>query len=115
MAGSTVQSVRQQLGHASVCPDTLSQRAGVFTVRKGFYYRHGRSADQLAADVLAAVRGARLVEVGEVDKPFRGGASVAQSSHFYVRFTVQQELPGSCGCMQDGCTRHEARYGSEAR
>ena len=37
----------------------------------------------------AAFPNAEILESGEVWKDFRGGASVAQQSHWFVKFTVQ--------------------------
>lgn len=72
--------------------DTHSVKNGVFTVRRGFFYSNGFSADAYAAKVLAAFPTATIVDCGEVWKAFRGGASVAQGSHWFVKFTfkVQQ-------------------------
>ena len=70
-------------------PDTLSQKNGVFTVRRGFSYKSGFTADAYAAEVLKAFPHATILQKGEVWKAFRGGASVAQQSHWFVKFTVQ--------------------------
>jgi len=68
--------------------DSYSLKAGVFTVRRGFFYRNGGSAEAYAARVVAAVPGATVLDCGEVWKAFKGGASVANHSHWYVNFTV---------------------------
>ena len=80
--------VKNTLHVNNVSFDTLSQRDGVFTLRRGFFYRHGNDANKIAAKVQAALPDAMIVDRGEVWKPFRGGASVAQGSHWYVKFTV---------------------------
>jgi hypothetical protein len=71
-----------------VAADSTSLRNGVFTVRHGFFYRHGGSAESYAAQVIKAVPGAVLVDKGEHYAAFRGGASVANQSHWWVKFTV---------------------------
>jgi len=71
-----------------ISADSISLRNGVFTARHGFYYRHGGSAESYAAQVIAAVPGAVLVDEGEHYAAFRGGASVANQSHWWVKFTV---------------------------
>lgn len=80
----TLKQVREQLN-----PDSASCRAGVFTVREGFFYTHGRTADDLVARVLKAFPTATIFDSGEVWKAFRGDASVAQSSHWFVSFAVR--------------------------
>lgn len=61
---------------------------GVWCVREGFFYRHGRTAEMLADNVREVVPAMKLVECGEHNAPFCGGAGVKASSHFWVRFTV---------------------------
>lgn len=81
----TLKTVRAALGSAV---DSCSYKDGVFTVRRGFFYTHGATAGHLAARVKAALPSATLVDQGEVWKAFRGGASTAQQSHWFVKFTV---------------------------
>jgi hypothetical protein len=69
-------------------PDSASIRNGVVTVRDEFFYRHGRTAADLVADVLRAFPNATILDSGEIWKPFNGGASTANSSHWFVKFTV---------------------------
>jgi len=72
--------------------DSVSEKNGVWTVRRGFFYRHGGSAERLVEVLVKAFEGTGLVfgmdDMGEVWKPFRGGASVASQSHWWVKFTV---------------------------
>ena len=77
----------QEIKEAVHC-DTISRKNGVITIRRGFFYSHGGSADKIAARVLTAYPTATIVDSGEVWKPFRGGASVANQSHWYVKFTL---------------------------
>lgn len=70
--------------------DQVSLRYGVFTVRRGFFYTHGFTADGLVANVKAAFPNACIIDSGEVWKPFRGSASVAQQSHWFVKFTLNE-------------------------
>lgn len=67
--------------------DTYSLKNGVFTVRRGFFYPGGFSAEAYAAKVQAAFPTATIVDKGEVWKAFRGGASVAAQSHWFVKFS----------------------------
>lgn len=79
----TLKQVRETLS-----ADSYSVKNGVFTVRRTFFYACGGSADKFAAYVKSAFPAATILESGEVWKPFRGGASVAQSSHWFVKFAV---------------------------
>lgn len=72
-------------------PDSVSLKNGVFTIRRGFYYTNGFTADAYAAKVKAAFPTVRILDSGEVWKPFRGGASVAASSHWYVKFEIPSD------------------------
>jgi hypothetical protein len=73
--------------------DTVSKRDGTFTVRRGFFYRNGGSSEALVTRLEALVGKDRLVVLdhGEHWVPFRGGASVANSSHWWVKFRVKEE------------------------
>jgi hypothetical protein len=62
------------------------RRNGNYIVRRGFFYSHGYTADTYVQHVLEAYPHANIVASGRVDKPFRGGADIAHSSHFYVEF-----------------------------
>jgi hypothetical protein len=71
-----------------VLADTYSVKGGVFTLRKGFFYSNGGDADKFSARVTAAFPDAVILDCGEVWKAFRGGASVAQQTHWFVKFTL---------------------------
>jgi hypothetical protein len=71
-----------------ISADTLSLRNGVFTARRGFFYSGGVTAQAYAAGVIAAVPGAVLLDCGSKWTVFRGGASCANQSHWWVKFTV---------------------------
>ena len=72
-------------------PDTVSVKAGVVTIRRGFFYTGGVTAGAYADKVRAAFPNATILDAGEVWKPFRGGAKVAQQSHWFVKFTLVAE------------------------
>ena len=86
---STALTVKQVRDLISV--DTLSLKNGVFTARRGFFYTHGGSSEKLAARIQAALPQAVILDQGEVWKAFRGGASVANQSHWFVKFTLGNE------------------------
>ena len=72
--------------------NTVSVRKGSFTVRKGFYYRMGmdqnKLADQVAERMVAAGHTIIIEDTGEKFVAFRGGDTVAQGSHFWVKFKI---------------------------
>ncbi len=69
-------------------PGRISLRHGVFTYRRGFFYRIGCTPEKLAADVAAKIPTAVIIDKGTVIKPFRGSAPLVKSSHWFVKFTV---------------------------
>ena len=80
----TVKQVRAVLeGYA----DTIGRnKDGHIVVRKGFFYTNGMSGEKFADGAVkrlaeAGIR-ARIVDTATIWKAFRGGATVAQGSHF---------------------------------
>ena len=72
----------------AICADQVTLRNGVFTVRESFFYSGGRSEENLLAEVQKAFPNAVIVGKGEVWMPFKGGASIANQSHWFVKFTL---------------------------
>lgn len=72
--------------------DSVSCRNGVWTARRGFYYHLGGSTEKFVVDVrnalLAKGLTGQLEDSGEVWKPFKGGASLAKQSHWFVKFNL---------------------------
>jgi len=66
----------------------VTKRAGVFTYRRGFFYRNGVTSQDVVDMVKAAYPEAVVVDSGEVWRSFNGGASTAKSSHWWVTFTL---------------------------
>ena len=77
--------IKDILGHSF---DTVSKYKGVFTVRRGFFYRHGGTTDKCVNTVLLKIPGVKIVDSGEIWKAFNGGALLKNQSHWYVKFTV---------------------------
>ena len=69
--------------------DTVSQKDGEFTVRRSFFYTHGKTSDSVAWAVKDAFPNAKIIDHGEVWKPFNGGAPVAKQSHWWVKFRLE--------------------------
>ena len=75
---------------------TASRRQnGDIVVRRGYFYRNGKTAEDLERHVRNLLDQAgfegkyHIVESGDMWKPFKGGASVANQSHW---FTVIREM-----------------------
>ena len=68
-----------------------SSKTDEIIIRKSFFYTHGGSAESLADKInelliATSLDGTcKITDKGEVWKDFRGGASVAQQSHWYVK------------------------------
>lgn len=82
----TIKQVRAAL---SSSVDSIGKnKEGSIVVRRGFFYRNGMSSEKFTDLIDFQLREAglsfRIVRDGEHYAPFRGGASVAQSSHWYV-------------------------------
>ena len=69
--------------------NTISKKNGVYTARWGFFYRMDRSPETQANKVMDKYPNATIVDKGEIYKPFRGGSSIANSSHFFVKFSPE--------------------------
>lgn len=72
-----------------IMPDSISKRKdGMVVLRRGFFYRDNKTAESFANRVESALRSCTMpgsvIDSGEVWKPFKGGASVANQSHWYV-------------------------------
>jgi hypothetical protein len=68
--------------------DLVTLKKGVYKAFLGYFYRHGQTAEGLAAKVREAFPQAQILETGDAWKPFKGGASLTQQSHFWVTFTL---------------------------
>jgi len=65
--------------------DSIGRRKdGTIIVRQGYFYRNGMTAEKYAGIVAKLVPDATVVNFGDKWAPFRGGASLANSSHFWV-------------------------------
>lgn len=82
---TTLKQIKEKI-HA----DSYSVKNGVFTLRRTFFYRMGKDANNIRLAVLDAFPNAVIIDNGEVYKAFRGGSSVANSSHWFVKFSVPE-------------------------
>ncbi|MFA5732825.1 MAG: hypothetical protein WC934_12600 [Acidithiobacillus sp.] len=70
----------------------VSKGNNEFLVRRGFYYTYGQTAENLVKTIKNAIPNIKIVDSGEVWKPFKGGASVANQSHWFVRFKLPDDF-----------------------
>lgn len=82
----TIKQVKDALGTTSATVG--KNKLGQIVVRRGFFYRHGKTSQDWVNTVSNALTAAKVefnvVSAGEVWKAFRGGSTVANSSHWYV-------------------------------
>ena len=75
-------------------PEALTKYRGVYTYRVGFFYTHGRDHRKIRDEVVASMNKAgiaerfRIIDSGEQWKPFRGGDTLKQGSHWWVKFQI---------------------------
>lgn len=68
---------------------TLSKnKEGNYVARRQFYYTKGKTSLDFANEI-SLFPGIEILDQGEVYKPFKGGASTANSSHWYVIFKIK--------------------------
>jgi len=85
-----ISQVRKALESRS---DGIGQKKdGTIIIRRGYFYRNGMDSARFASTVAKLLADAGLVlfmkEHGDHWASFRGGASLAASSHFWVEFTA---------------------------
>ena len=75
--------------------DQVTKYKGVFTYRRGFFYQLGKNAviirDSVEKRLVEAGIRYKVVDFGEKWTAFRGGSALKDSSHWYVKFTVEDE------------------------
>ena len=81
-----LQEIAQLIG-----ADTISRREDVITVRKSYFYTFGKSARDFEARVLKAFPNAKIHDIGDHWVPFKGGHTVAQGTHWYVKFSLEDQ------------------------
>jgi len=85
---TTAKEVLDVLHTNHVYPDQLIKSKGVFVYRSGYFYRHGQDTKTHVNKVLSTFPDAKIIDSGDHWAAFRGGASVAKQSHFYVKFEI---------------------------
>lgn len=72
----------------TVCDGVGKKKDGTIVVRRGYFYRNGMDSEKFAAGVTARLAAAGIPltvkDHGDHWTSFNGGASLANSSHFWV-------------------------------
>ena len=80
--------------HEIVGGDKVSKHKDIFTARFGYFYRHGQSGESTRDKVVKRLTDAgikhTILDYGDYWTPFCGGAPIEKSSHFYVKFTIEE-------------------------
>lgn len=73
-------------------PESLTFSKGFFTFRKGYFYTHGKTADQVFVNTVEKLNAAGFtvtdVEFGDKYAPFRGGENVKRNSHWWMKCKI---------------------------
>jgi hypothetical protein len=77
-----------------VSADQISRQPdGTIIFRNGYFYRHGNTSDRFQQNVTDALTRAGIthtvIDSGDKWTPFNGGATLARSSHFWVRVILK--------------------------
>ena len=72
--------------------DSISKKGNIITVRKGFFYTRGRTVHDLIVDILLNFPAAQIVKSETRVKPFKGGGTISQNSHWRVSFILNTQL-----------------------
>ena len=78
-----------------VLTDSVSKRKdGTIVIRRGFYYRHGQDAESFRIAVCKVLNKTdikySIKDYGEKWAAFKGGASLASQSHWWVELWPEQ-------------------------
>lgn len=72
--------------------EALTKYRGVYTYRAGFFYTFGNDHHKVRENLVQALNkagiNANILGSGEQWKPFRGGDSLKQGSHWWVKFEI---------------------------
>ena len=94
MAKSMVSQVSNVL--ASLADSVSKRRDGSIVIRRGFYYRHGVDAESYKIAVCKKLNESglqyKIKDYGEKWTTFRGGASLASQSHWWVEIWPEDRL-----------------------
>ena len=92
MAKKTALSVVREVLEGGVADQVSRKKNGNILLRKGYFYTHGRNEEDFEKRVLAKLHEAdissKVVDLGNHWAAFKGGASIARQSHWWVELEV---------------------------
>ena len=92
-----VGEVRKAL-EAGIADSVSKRKDGTIVIRRGFYYRNGKDAELFSLAVGTALKKAgvkySVKDYGEKWTAFKGGASLASQSHWWVELWPQVDTMG---------------------
>jgi len=69
-------------------PGHVTFSKGHFTIRRGYFYRHGKTPEDLADCVRRVLPDALVTDMGDHYAPFRGGEGIRKNSYFWVQIKL---------------------------
>ncbi len=66
-------------------PSCSTYSNGIHTVRRGYYYTHGRTDEHVLTEIKEEIPGAEIIDGGDKSKQFRGGADTRSYSNWWVK------------------------------
>lgn len=90
------QSIKQKLEDTVMCSQISRKRDGTkhFIFRKGYFYTNGSDSAKFAEHVTRRLEAAgiehTIIDNGDHWAAFKGGASVAKQSHWWVEVAVAE-------------------------
>jgi len=81
----TTKQIKEIIGYRF---DTISKRNEVFTVRRGFFYTHGKTSEDMIVTLKSVLPSAKIIDFGENFVSFSGRKSLANQSHWWIKFTI---------------------------
>ena len=87
----SAKQVEEKFNDKSIYPDEITLKSGIYTIREGFFYRHGKTTKDLLNKVKSVFPNATIIDSGEIYTAFNGGAKISKQSHWFVKFTLPDE------------------------
>lgn len=92
MAKKTALSVVREALEGGFADQISRKKNGNILLRRGYFYTNGKTEEDFEKRVLAVLHKAnvssKVVDIGNNWAPFKGGASIARQSHWWVELEV---------------------------
>lgn len=82
------------LGSITFADDITNHKDGTFTLRQGYFYTNGKTEKDFEKSILSSLKkegysAVAVIDSGNIWKEFKGGASVKNQSHWWVKIKFQ--------------------------